>query len=447
MKNPLVEIVRVIIALLMIAVGFAVYWRMVSGTKTLTQVAEPSRPPVVRTIEALAHLEDLEIEVDGTVVPHREIEVSAEVAGRIIFKSELCRAGKFVEQGTSMVEIDPLDYQLAVRRLSKEFEQAEATLEELDVEIANVDSLVDLAMKDSELQRKELGRTEALASSGVITDSQIDQERRDTLAATNILTTQMNERRLLDTRRGRLQAAREFVLANLEKAKLDLDRTKLESRVTGVIVKDMVEQGNYVQAGEVIYTIEDTSAVEVKCTLRTQQLYWLGNRPSQAWKESDHVRQDYQVPPTPATVIYEVEGFRYWWHGELTRFDGIGLDMATRTIPCRVIVNNPRDVHTDESNGTGRGPKVLVRGMYVTVVLHARPHETLVVIPENAIHPDNVIWRVVDNAILVEKVKVVSVRHGRALIVSDPDTLQVGDRVITSPIAGAYHGMAVKTSL
>ena len=52
------------------------------------------------------------LEADGVVVPFREIELAAEVAGRIVERDERCRAGNFVTQGTLLARIDPQDYQL-----------------------------------------------------------------------------------------------------------------------------------------------------------------------------------------------------------------------------------------------------------------------------------------------------------------------------------------------
>ncbi|EMI20743.1 multidrug resistance efflux pump, partial [Rhodopirellula maiorica SM1] len=80
----------------------------------LGKVAPSQRPPAdasyagrmksltpVRT-ERVKSLSDfgrqLQLQVDGTVVPYREVRLATEVAGKIIFKSDKCEAGAFVKK-------------------------------------------------------------------------------------------------------------------------------------------------------------------------------------------------------------------------------------------------------------------------------------------------------------------------------------------------------------
>ena len=265
------------------------------------------------------------------------------------------------------------------------------------------------------------------------------------LSARNTLLTLTNQHRLLKTRSGRLKAARDFVVANLDKSRLDLERTEIAASVTGMIVADYVEEGSYVQRSEALYKVEDTSAVEVKCTLRMDQLYWLWNSQQENGAgSSEGAARDYQLPPTPATVVYRLQGREYYWQGALTRYDGIGMEERTRTVPCRVIVNHPRAVSSSASDHALSGPKALVRGMYVSVILHAEPDAPLVRIPEQAVKPGNLVWRVVGDRLSMDRVNVVRVVDGQAFIESEDGKLSAGDRVVTTPIAGAHDGMLLE---
>ena len=138
-------------------------------------------------------------------MPHREIYLSAEVAGRITFKAEQCNAGNYVEEGTLLLEIDPRDYELEVRRLGKEIAQAEASLRENEVETQNAETMVALADEELKLQRQEMTRVLDLSKRGVITESDIDTAKRNELAARNTVQVQKNLLQLQKTRRQRLQ--------------------------------------------------------------------------------------------------------------------------------------------------------------------------------------------------------------------------------------------------
>src|SRR6187401_291054 len=94
-----------------LTLGVVVYAAL-TAKKPPRFVALPEATPVVETLEVMRHTAGLDLEVDGIVVPFRDVELSAEVSGRIVKKADACRAGQFVAAGTVLFEIDPADYAL-----------------------------------------------------------------------------------------------------------------------------------------------------------------------------------------------------------------------------------------------------------------------------------------------------------------------------------------------
>ena len=85
------------------------------------------------------------------------------------------------------------------------------------------------------------------------------------------------------------------------------------------------------------------------------------------------------------------------WNGRLLGYDGIGLDGDTRTVPIRILVDDPKSV-------TGpSGVANLVRGMYVTVKLLIKPQTPLVVIPAEALKPGNRVWSFLPDASVLDE--------------------------------------------
>jgi hypothetical protein len=166
------------------------------------------------------------------------------------------------------------------------------------------------------------------------------------------------------------------------------------------------------------------------------------------------MRRDYQLPRTPATVIYELAGRRFAWQGVLSRYEGIGLDDATRMVPARVIVKHPRQVRLlgggSTSTPTPSGPPALVRGMYVTVRLHATPNVPMYAVPELAVRPGDRLWLVDGGKLRKVGVRVVEVIDEKAIIrpLADDETavrlLRGGARAVVSPLAVAEDGMTVR---
>jgi multidrug efflux pump subunit AcrA (membrane-fusion protein) len=371
------------------------------------------------------------------------------VEGRIVRKAEVARAGSYVSQGALLVEIDPRDYDLEVRRLKQDLIQAESGLAELKVELTNTEALIELAEEDLAIQTEELERLRPLKSDDVITASNFDQTRRLQLTAQTSLLTLKNQLRLKNTGLARLEGVRNRVLVQLEKAELDLTRTKVAAPVSGVVVQDSVEEDSYVRKGDSMVTIEDTSRVEVRCNLRMEELAWLwqsvasdrGERPT---TDAQQRAADYQVPEARATVVYRLSGRSYRWEGMLSRYEGIGLDETTRTVPCRVVVDTPETAQDE-------GPPALVRGMFVTVLIQVEPRAGLLAVPSRAVRPGGKIWRVKDGKLQILDANVVQALGGEALgdrmlVRAHPPGIAAGDAVVTTPLPAAQDGMAVRES-
>lgn len=398
----------VVPSLLLLAAGL-VFWLL--GTQSPPERPDPDDslagrlqrlPPAdVRMVRALDEIGGkLDLEIDGVVVPFRELQVAAEVEGRITYKDPACRAGSFVEQGQLLCRIDAADYELDVQRLTQVVEQEYEAIRELDQELANSRRLLEVAARDLKLQTRELERLQSLPG-GFASETELDLARRAQLQAEQSEVMTENQLNLLQQRRRRLESAERLANVQLEQAKLNVARTEIRAPVSGVIVREEAELNSFVNRGSVIIAMEDTSQVEVAVNLRMDQLFWVldqqgignadggtGQRPTQ---------QSYELPETSCTVQFELAGRAeelYTWQGRLLRYDGIGLDEQTRMAPVRIVVDNPsRFRRSDGTSGTVAGPSALIRGMFVSVILHINPRTPLVLIPALALQPGQRTWK------------------------------------------------------
>ncbi|TWT67951.1 efflux RND transporter periplasmic adaptor subunit [Crateriforma conspicua] len=406
---------NVVVPLLLLAAGAAVMIALGSATPETQPLPGSDRasqmmrmPSInvaqVQSLETLGG--ELDLTVDGTVVPYREVTIATEVAGRIVYKSDLCEAGSVVKAGTVLMRIDKTDYELEVERLTRQREQAYQSIRETEQESLGTQRLIDVAKDDLELQTRELKRQQSLPK-GFASQGEIDQAQRAVLAANQQIVTLENQLSLQQKRLITLQASLRLAETQLRSAEVNLQRTEITAPIDGVIVREDAELNTFVNRGNTIVTIEDTSKVEVAAQLRMDQVYWLttqnrtdsggenANGSGAASADLTGPGQGYQLPNTPATIEYEMSGRRavYRWDGHLMGFDGIGLDAATRTVPVRILVDAPSEYRdaTGQVHHTA-GPTALVRGMFVTVRLHLKPNVPLYVIPEKAIKPGNRLW-------------------------------------------------------
>jgi multidrug efflux pump subunit AcrA (membrane-fusion protein) len=442
------ETLRIGAPIAILLFGIGAFMALKSMKESPSNERERSVAPTVETIVVKPHAGALNISIDGLVVPFREIDLAAEVSGRVAKKYPICREGNYVKAGTPLLEIDARDYELEVERLKRELAQAAVAIEELDVEVTNTQALVRLAKEQHVLHRKDVRRQEQLVERRIVSDSELEQTKRDALTTLNSVMTLENQALLLSTRRNRLVGAHDLWQSQLSKAQLDLRRTRVASPINGVIISEMLEEDSYVQKGDSLAKIEDTSAVEVKCNLRMEDLYWLwAQEDGQPDGDHDSVVRDYQIPQAPVTVRYDLAGRGYIWDGILSRFDGIGLDERTRTVPCRILVANPRVVRIEGSGDpvtASVGPPALVRGMYVSVTVQAQPKMALLEIPQRAVQPGNKVWQVVDGRLAIHRVRVADSDDDVVLVYAEAAGLKPGMKLVSSPLAMAVDGMPVQ---
>lgn len=432
----------------LIIIGGAVAVFLLMGSQPPPQRVEATASPAVpvRTAEVLRKEGGVDIETDGVVVPLREVTLAAEVGGRILEKAAACKAGQYVTKGTILLRIDPRDYQFEVDRLERELQQATLSIDEIEEELNQNTDSIDLAKQQLEISRREAERLGTLAQGRIVTESAADQAVRDQLSTSNALSNLQGQRRVLQKRRNRLVEAKGLATTLLDRAKLDLDRTVVVAPVDGVVVDDKVEQESYVAKGATLVVLEDTSAAEVKSSLRMDEVARIWGAQSAAVAASPGA---HEIPDTPASVVFTLGDRTYQWRGSLSRQEGRGLDEKTRTLPCRVLVPDPTAVTAIDAYGAPmprlppEAPRSLLRGMFVQVRVHVDTTADLVSVPEDAVRPTGDVWVVRNGTLVVLHPRPVQVSGGLAYFDSASSGLVAGDRVVTSQIGNVRDGMAV----
>jgi RND family efflux transporter MFP subunit len=445
-SKVLIESTRILLPIGILAAGVLAFAALAAQRQAPPRVEPRESIPLVEAMPVEPHDGTLDIRADGLVVPLREITISAEVGGRITRKAEELRAGHFVTAGTRLVEIDPRVYRLEVERLGEEVKQAEANIKELEVEVENSRTLLALAGEEAALRRRDLDRMLQLRTQNAASESSVDEARRLELMARNSIATLQNQLRSHEAARTRLASAQALAATKLQQAELDLEKSQVRAPIDGVIVRESIEENTFVQPGTALFAIEDVSAVEVRFSLRMEELDWIwqqrGPANGTALGDADG---DYQLPRTPATVTYRLGGREYQWQGVLWRYEGIGLDEATRMVPCRVLVREPRQFTVSSAAAGGAGPRALMRGMFVRVTIHAQPQTKLLRVPERAVLPGNTVWSVRDGKLNQVRLRDMMLVGDFVIVPEHVTGLRTGDVVVTTPLPVATEGMAVQT--
>jgi len=240
-----------------------------------------------------------------------------------------------------------------------------------------------------------------------------------------------------------LTEAQALAATMLERAKLDLSRTRVVAPVDGVVVDDKVEQDSFVSRGTPLVTLEDTSAVEVKTSLRMDEL-------SQVWggrvANGDGLGA-HDLPDAPARVVFTLGDRSYEWDGVLSRQEGRGLDEKTRTLPCRVLVTKPANVKAIDRYGATmatlppEAPRSLLRGMFVDVLVQVNVPQPLVSVPQEAVRPSGDMFVMRDDKLVIMHPRPFHSGGGVVAFKEADSGLLPTDRVVTSQLVNPREGM------
>jgi multidrug efflux pump subunit AcrA (membrane-fusion protein) len=486
LKHLLGETLRIVLPLVILAAGIGGLAVVVLNREPPAVAPEVEKIPVVETTVVRSFAGDLEFEVDGLVVPFREVSMAAEATGKIIYKDAQCKAGKYVHKGnvpalaggaigmlaapggvwaaaafppehpwlaTLLMEIDPRDYELEIQRLTSELRQAEANYTQNEVEIDNSKLLIKLAQVQLDLQMENYKSTRDLFERGAVSSATMREATDKKVMAENALQVMQSQFNVQEVKRAGLKDAQTIVKDRLDKARLDLERTRIWAPLDGKVVQCDVEQGGYVQKGSMLIVLEDTSAVEVRSNLTTGMMTWLWQQPgADGINGYSGEAQPQQLPAAKVKAVYKLQGLEFLWDGVLSHYDGAGVDKTTHTIPCRILIADPSAVSMTRSGPAESEmdvmpsihPPTLMRNMYVKVRIYLRPRIPLLEVAEQAVKPGNVVWRVRDGKLDMVPVKIAQIREGSVLISAASSALREGDRLVLTPIAFATDGVKIR---
>ena len=283
------------------------------------------RAPVVETLRVRSETVRMSVAAHGTVVPKTQSNLVAEVSGRVVSVAPAMVSGGFFVKGDVLVEIERLDYDVALER-------ARANL-------ASAESELDNAGKAYERRRE-------LTESDSISQSQHDDAQNRLAVA-----------------RASLRAA----AAQVSRAERDLERTRLVAPYDGRVRTERVDAGQFVNRGEAVAALYSIDFAEVRLPVRDEDLAFLPLSIGRAVEDGDAT--------TPVILRASFAGKDRTWHAKIVRAEG-ELDPQTRMVNLIAQVEAPYDQ-------PGDAPPLTV-GLFVEAEIVGTEFEGVVKVPRSA---------------------------------------------------------------
>ncbi len=194
------------------------------------------------------------VSASGTIEPKRSVNISADTMGRVV--NLAVNEGERVTKGQFLLQVDPRNLKSAVDRGEAGLAAARSTLQQMQSQVESAKVGLDLA--NETLRRQKDQYTHGLIAKDAYDKAVADQQLRqsDLLQAQQAMATQ--EKRINQE------------LANVESAKYDLSKVRIQSPIDGIITRRNIEEGETVvigtmnNAGTVLMTIADMSVIEAQ---------------------------------------------------------------------------------------------------------------------------------------------------------------------------------------
>jgi RND family efflux transporter MFP subunit len=370
------------LGLIVLSVAAVVALVTISNSKRPEKKDEIAKAILVEVIPVQLESLNLLVNSQGTVLPRTETVVIAEVAGKVVNVSPNFVSGGFFRKGEVLLQIDPSDYEAAVMR-------ADANLASRQAQLADQQARSDQALKDW----KNLGR------SGDPSDLTLRKPQ------------------LAEAKAG-VQAAE----ADLQKAKRDLDRTRIKASYDGLVRTKQVDIGQYVGPGTSLGVTFAIDKAEVRLPLAIDDLQFIHLPAAMELATKNQV---------PVRLSAESSGLSGEWTAEIVRTEGV-IDRSSRVIYAVAQITDPYGV-------LGQNQLSELRmGTFVSAEIQGLWMEDIIALPRSALHEGNtVLVASPENELEIRHVEIL---RSEPKVVYVQSGLKSGDKVITTAIEAALPG-------
>ncbi|WP_040362788.1 efflux RND transporter periplasmic adaptor subunit [Congregibacter litoralis] len=172
--SRLISLVRPL-AILAVAALAAVL--MVKSRPQLEARSVTIPPPIVAVQTVKMSAQNVSIVAYGNVTAWRQLELTAQVGGKVLWQSPLFEPGVVVGEGEPLLRIDPTDYELALAEARQALSSAKLSLAEAKslrqaARVEEAEASVAAAEVRIERARRDLANTEILAPYRAVIDEQ-----------------------------------------------------------------------------------------------------------------------------------------------------------------------------------------------------------------------------------------------------------------------------------
>lgn len=408
-------LLQVALPALIIAGAFAAY-NYFEATRPVApqRLAQPTVYPVRAKTVDFATVQP-ELELFGTTVAGRQVDIRALVAGQVISTGENLRDGGEIEKGEPILTIDPFDYRSQLAEINAQIAEAKAKINELQASIAVERDNVRFAREQAKLAESDLQRAEPLSRRGAVSERTVDDRRVIVNTRRQAVALGENNIKVWEARIAQQRAMIERLEAGRDRAAQRLDETKLTSPFNAYVTDVAAQVGRIVGVNDKVATLIDRDRIEVAFNVTNNQFGRLSRGNGGIVGRNVDIR--WQVGDEP--LIFQ---------GTIERI-GAQVSSEAGGVKLYATVKEP-------AKGVALRP-----GTFVEVRVPDTKFSDVARLPSTAVFNGNTVFAIVDGKLDRRNVKIIGTAGSDVLVRGD---LKSGEAVMTTRLSLPGDGVSVR---
>jgi len=382
------RLIRILVAALIICAGVAGGGYLKKTAPKSKKRAPARMAPVVQVQTVKPAQYRVVLTAMGTVVPVRQVELKSRVVGQVLNVHPEFSEGGFLKKGNRIIELDDTDYRLTLAQRKSELINSQHAL------------------------KLEFGRQEVAQREWKLLGGKKDDPATDTGAPLALRETHLEK----------AQADVASAKAAMEKAAIDLERTRIIAPFNAIVRSKFVDVGSQVSTQEPLAELLGTDSYWVQASVPVDRLTWI-QIPLQAGKTGS------------AAKIYYASGNRI--DGTVSRLLG---DLAKEGRMARILIEVRDPLHLKAKRQ--EVPPPLLIGEYVRVEIQGGQLDGVFAVPRTALRENQTVW-LVNGDKKLEIRQVTPIWRDTDTVVLKND-LKAGDQLVISDLPAPVAGMPLR---
>ncbi len=409
------RVLLVLVPIVLLAAG-AVGASYLIRTKPRVEPAPPTER--VWTVNSVpVHLSDVQpdIRLFGKIFAARQVQVRALVPGQVVELHPNLVEGGLVRRGEVILAIDEFEYRSALKESEARLAEARARIVERE---AKRNAETQALKRDREILAvlaRDLKRASELRKRGNISIQSLDQKRLELSRQQRAIVLRRNG---IDAEAARLEqekATIERLDVAVQRARYDLQRTRLRAPFDGVFRNVTAQAGKRLGIADSVGNLIDTGRLEARFHISDAQYGRLTST-------------DRGVIGRPARAIWRVGQRKLVLKAVIARV-GAQIDAASGGVELFARID-------DREAALSLRP-----GAFVEVHIPDRVYPDVARVPETVLHPGNVVYGVENGRLVVRRAEIVG-RVGNDVLLRGE--LTEGEPLVTTQSVTIAPGLRVE---